>query len=301
MSRFLHNIISRHLPGDASPETRLIVQPRPRSRFETGSSAAPAPEQSLIDDETITTATSEPASRISHTSPHHRSETGDASAAPENIVDNVQQNLNILSHAFERLAPETRIFSNRSDSHQQNITQAGSTRSEDQSTPIAERSGSNSPSSGIGLKPGSRTILHRYFTDKLAPIELPQSAELPSIADIARTGPEKSSYTPLRIEGIEQIVNNKPGIAGQREHQKAFHAGELQIPDWLTQMQHDLNNRMRDIKTVTQSEPVVNVTIGRVEVRAVHADSEKQAVARDKPVGIMSLDDYLKQRDKRQA
>jgi hypothetical protein len=47
-----------------------------------------------------------------------------------------------------------------------------------------------------------------------------------------------------------------------------------------------------------QSPPVINVTIGRVEVRAVQAPTGRPRVepARPKP---LSLDDYLKQRGSR--
>lgn len=73
--------------------------------------------------------------------------------------------------------------------------------------------------------------------------------------------------------------------------------GAFQIPDWLTGMQTELNNRWREINAQSQTEPVINVTIGRVEIRATNPEPAKPGRADKKPTGVMSLDDYLKQRE----
>jgi hypothetical protein len=73
--------------------------------------------------------------------------------------------------------------------------------------------------------------------------------------------------------------------------------GALQIPDWLTAMQTNLNNKWREINAKYQSEPVINVTIGRVEVRAINTEPAKPGTTSNKPRGVLSLDDYLKQRE----
>ena len=74
-------------------------------------------------------------------------------------------------------------------------------------------------------------------------------------------------------------------------------SGFLQTPPWLTAMQADLNNRWRELNTQSQAEPVINVTIGRVEVRAINAEPVKPSQVQAKPKGVLSLDDYLKQRE----
>ena len=73
--------------------------------------------------------------------------------------------------------------------------------------------------------------------------------------------------------------------------------GAFQIPDWLTGMQTELNNRWREINAQSQADPVINVTIGRVEIRATNPEPAKPGRADKKPTGVMSLDDYLKQRE----
>ena len=93
---------------------------------------------------------------------------------------------------------------------------------------------------------------------------------------------------PIKIikQKIQETHNPKKG-----------QAGSLQVPAWLTGMQTDLNNRWRKINAESQAEPVINVTIGRVEVRAVNKDVENPTPVRKKNTGVMSLEDYLKQRE----
>lgn len=86
---------------------------------------------------------------------------------------------------------------------------------------------------------------------------------------------------------------------GQSDNSVLQQAGLLQIPNWLTQMQADINNRWHEISNKTETEPVVNVTIGRVEVRATQAQTPKKLKETTKPSGVMNLDEYLKQRERR--
>jgi hypothetical protein len=73
--------------------------------------------------------------------------------------------------------------------------------------------------------------------------------------------------------------------------------GALRIPAWLTDLQTNLNNRWQELNTQSQPEPIINVTIGRVEVRATNPEPSKQRTASEKPKGVLSLDEYLKQRE----
>jgi hypothetical protein len=78
--------------------------------------------------------------------------------------------------------------------------------------------------------------------------------------------------------------------------------GLLQLPGWLTDMQADLRSRWQESSSPVSSsapEPVINVTIGRVEVRAMQPQIHSGPKTRPQLSGIMSLDDYLKQRENR--
>jgi len=69
-------------------------------------------------------------------------------------------------------------------------------------------------------------------------------------------------------------------------------------PAWLSEVQTQFNRQWNEANKKNESEPVINVTIGRVEVRAVQADPPR-AKRKKKPTGVMSLDEYLNQRERR--
>ncbi len=75
--------------------------------------------------------------------------------------------------------------------------------------------------------------------------------------------------------------------------------GSLEPPTWFFDMQAEFNRRWNELDSKSEPEPVINVTIGRVEVRAVQADAPKKAKHQKKPSGVMSLDEYLNQRERR--
>lgn len=70
---------------------------------------------------------------------------------------------------------------------------------------------------------------------------------------------------------------------------------QLEPPLWLSDMASQLTQRLREKETKT--EPVINVTIGRVEIRAVQTEKPKSVAHTKKPTGVMTLDNYLKRRE----
>ena len=68
-----------------------------------------------------------------------------------------------------------------------------------------------------------------------------------------------------------------------------------QPPLWMSELTARLNTGISENEAKT--DPIVNVTIGRVEVRAVQADSPQKAKQPKKPTGIMPLNEYLKKRE----
>lgn len=70
----------------------------------------------------------------------------------------------------------------------------------------------------------------------------------------------------------------------------------LAPPNWFSDMQADFNRRWNKLDKKSQSEPVVNVTIGRVEVRAEAPKAPPKARSGAKPSVVMTLDAYLNQR-----
>jgi len=122
-----------------------------------------------------------------------------------------------------------------------------------------------------------------------------------------------SSANTIKIEGDQLVIlPAQPETKGEQSaesHNKANNnqtqtvntpnslGGALQTPLWLTAMQTNLNNRLREINIHPQADPIINVTIGRVEVRAVNPEPIKPSAVQGKPKGVLSLDDYLMQRE----
>ncbi len=83
------------------------------------------------------------------------------------------------------------------------------------------------------------------------------------------------------------------------DNRDIFRNGSLEPPSWLSDMQAEFNRRWNELNSKSEPEPVINVTIGRVEVRATQAQTPKKQIETAKPSGVMSLDEYLSQRERR--
>jgi len=123
---------------------------------------------------------------------------------------------------------------------------------------------------------------------------LPEHAQLSSANTIKIEGDQLVTFPAQPAEPHNKANNNQT----QTVNTPNSLVGALQTPVWFTAMQTNLNNRLREINIHPQAaDPVINVTIGRVEVRAVNTEPVKPSTAQGKPKGVLSLDDYLKQRE----
>jgi hypothetical protein len=96
--------------------------------------------------------------------------------------------------------------------------------------------------------------------------------------------------------GIVETSDQNVGSEHSR-NQNNPNRGDLEIPAWLRQKQTEFNSKNAQINQ--SSEPVVNVSIGRVEVRAVRETKPQPGSSRRKPSGVMSLDEYLSKRQRK--
>jgi hypothetical protein len=69
----------------------------------------------------------------------------------------------------------------------------------------------------------------------------------------------------------------------------------LEPPKWFSRMQPEFVRRWNELESKSQPEPVINVTIGRIEVKATRLREQEQHRQQKKPSGVMSLDKYLSQ------
>lgn len=106
-------------------------------------------------------------------------------------------------------------------------------------------------------------------------------------------GHQMSADLKGRVPAVKPVSGTSAAI-----HQSE-QSGSLQVPNWLADIQTDFASRWREIDRQRESEHVVNVTIGRVEVRAVQDKPAKPVATRNTPSGVMTLDAYLKLRNRR--
>ncbi|VAW89525.1 hypothetical protein MNBD_GAMMA18-1278 [hydrothermal vent metagenome] len=114
-------------------------------------------------------------------------------------------------------------------------------------------------------------------------------AENSSRLDVA-TPPEV--VTPV-VERPVAAVESQPDSDRDHLHQGEKHH-QLEAPAWLSEVTAQLNQHSQQNEAKT--EPVINVTIGRVEVRAVQNETVKNAPPSKRPSGVMTLDEYLQRR-----
>lgn len=113
-------------------------------------------------------------------------------------------------------------------------------------------------------------------------------AENSSRLDVARS-PE------VVMPAVEQptaAVESQPDSDRDHLHQSEKHH-PLEAPAWLSEVTAQLNQHSQN---EAKTEPVINVTIGRVEVRAVQSETVKNAPPSKRPSGVMTLDEYLQRR-----
>ncbi|MEA1978380.1 MAG: hypothetical protein U9N80_10825 [Chloroflexota bacterium] len=150
-----------------------------------------------------------------------------------------------------------------------------------------------------------RAILQRLADDPVTPIIEPTADDRGSLEKESLISFPAEKTAPLLSAAVasldpaptlEQLAGRHDKISADNRENTALY-GRLEPPSWLPDMEAQFNQRLQEKEA--KAEPVINVTIGRVEVRAVQADAPKKAKHQKKPSGVMSLDEYLNQRERR--
>lgn len=301
MSQFLRNIIYRHQADNTNREASHIVQPRPKSRFENNAN------------------TGEPLTR------HDPKIESATEAAHTPLAPDLRMNKN-TDNDNSPPSPEQTIFSQE--------TSIVDTQNQTEFPPTTKQPGIQTKPKNDESNPRVHTILHHLNSqyaqnNKPSPARARKNTAAPKTAekiDNKRLDQSTKSlflsernsafkdpdFKILNIESqhvedpflknqsFNQEGNDKKQtIENPPEQQEPHQAGLLQTPDWLAEMQSSLTERWQAPNAQTEPEPVINVTIGRIEVRAIQTDSPTPPPQPDKkPSGIMSLSDYLEQRNK---
>lgn len=72
----------------------------------------------------------------------------------------------------------------------------------------------------------------------------------------------------------------------------------LALPSWFSEMQAQSILQRNKLYSKSPPEPVINVTIGRIEVKATKRQETDRARKPKKPSGVMSLEKYLRQSER---
>lgn len=308
MGRYLQNLIARHRPGAAGPGAKGIVHPRLASRFEDQSTAPPMPDSAMREPESASVASpaapvrtgparpERPAGMESRAIPEaHRPRRAHAarqhpdpgaSDAGRNAIDHPAKRSTETGSPPRtlRTAPEPDSLPRRSRDPHRDVTPHAANPAGD---PETDRPRVSPP------KPVDDTRSRRSQVQK-------QRA-----AEDAPEGTAAAPAAPRRAEPAAPELPRQPELQaqsiriGERSEERET-PGALQAPDWAAEIEAALRERHGEPRPAAASEPTVNVTIGRIDIRAVRKESREPAPQAAAPRRIMSLDDYLAKRNGRQ-
>jgi hypothetical protein len=129
--------------------------------------------------------------------------------------------------------------------------------------------------------------------------QLPIESQMPIVPETA--GAFLDAVIPpldLAPASSQKVAQEERDSTGDRKNTHPY--GGLEVPSWLSGIEAQFKQRLQEKEA--KPEPVINVTIGRVEVRAVQANPPTNGQRQKKPTGVvMTLDKYLKQREGRGA
>lgn len=317
MSGFLLNMINRHqgTVDKVQPRIRSMYEPEPASSVAKdtafASTASEIVKESLSAGVEMQSAFSRP-SNLGKSAPEnppstHRSvtivqpaqtdksfSTTDLNSLDRNRIDSMNEQIQSVLERLGQKSKPTESFN--SPNGLQNSVLSGGASDQNTSKVVLNETGlpnsieetlgrltsqiNNAGEGKRGLQDHAHTLLANAMKTEADPVK------------IVPTQPERKGEQ--STEPLNQSINHQAQTVNTPINSQD---GAFQIPAWLTGMQAELNNRWREINAQSKAEPVINVTIGRVEVRAVNAESAKPSPAHAKPRGVLSLDDYLKQRE----
>ena len=149
-----------------------------------------------------------------------------------------------------------------------------------------------------------RALLQRLVVDDMSPTTEAAHDDNNSQKNESLISPLSENKASSMDTVVASLLDTAPILEQQAGHQdKSFDDdrentalnGWLQTPSWLSEIEAQFKQRFPEKEV--NPEPVINVTIGRVEVRAVQSETPKNTQRGKKPTGVMTLDEYLKRRE----
>ncbi|MEC4748963.1 hypothetical protein [Methylomicrobium sp. Wu6] len=291
MNGFLQNMIDRH-QGVAS-----TVQPRQRAMFE--------PEAAVADHPAVVVEAGLAESYPAAATATERTNIAVAERIKPSIQESRPAAIQATTDAQNK--PES-LRHPLPEDHRHDQTDL---RIQDILSRVPTNQFTDNPHSGLDTTAESRDLTGRIeeILDRLVsqsavtePMER-GNEDVPRLAPAALVGNENALFSPFSFRPPSH--RNETSVAltetstapAQTPDKNRQEPGTLQIPTWLQDLQTSLGERSQEISGKAEAEPVINVTIGRIEIRATKADAAPPAPKPGKPSGLLSLDDYLKQRN----
>jgi hypothetical protein len=110
--------------------------------------------------------------------------------------------------------------------------------------------------------------------------------------------PVPSTGLPMNGTGQETVMVEPQFLTPALQNTGTVSEGFLQAPAWLAQRQSEWQKGLFLKDSKAETEPVINVTIGRIEVRAIKQQKPPPPRRFVPPKPKLSLDDYLEQRNR---
>lgn len=104
-----------------------------------------------------------------------------------------------------------------------------------------------------------------------------------------------TSKFPVDPPEPELSSSEPPSKRTMRKNTDSGYQGLLGMPTWLSRHDSESDSRLFNKNSKAETNPVINVTIGSIEVKATKLRKPEPLRHQKKPSGIMSLDKYLRQ------
>ena len=281
MSDYLHNLVARTL--NAAP----VVQPRLASLFESGSTVVGTMGRASFETET---PRDDPSGGPTLRAPTAISASVPAPQLQPRVKDKIE------ADAFDH----KKAGADR-DPGNHEVSPAVVVR---HLSPLPATARLSAPVAGQELSPHLSAL--RIHEDAPPKAAAPQAASEPERLATER---DREENWPQLQPGIRQLVDQQltrlqsatpvDGGRSGREQSSPVTVATLRIP---TQRQDHTTIKptphiVREPVATTEPAPTINVTIGRVEVRAIFPQPTAPRVSQRQPPTAMSLDEYLKRRN----
>ncbi len=322
MRHFLQNLVDRHQDNPVHLESNMIVQPRLKARFETDNGGAEViadhndeNSSSRIKLESESNSVQPNVAQQSNLAipPIANSVSKADSTTPENSTssaqeDNTNNQLNDRLGVLNEVLPVNQVMDDTVQSHPE--VRPTVYKNEAPEATIKQPQPANF---SLDIKQRIQAILDRInhlsesdqdgeqhndsFGNEQPFSEIHNNVLKPALNTGFELTPEISQQNSDPVSPGK--TNTQDDTENKQSESKSNQSGALQTPAWLSEMRREFQTRGQQIQDYREPEPVVNVTIGRLEVKAVSANHPRRPASAKKPTGVMNLEDYLKQRGRK--